>query len=588
MASKLSGGRDPAVVDGCSRPRRTSTRSRPSYLQSQAAGDGRGLLLVGKGAYNLKLPSYDSVQSSSLESIDDYTADVHRIAKSHTHTPMSKVENKTNLIVNYLPPNTSQEEVRSLFAGIGEIENCKLVREKSTGESLGYAFVKYYNATDAKKAIDTFNGLKMENKTIKVSIARPSCDAIKGANLYICGLPRSLEINELEDIFKSCGRIITTRILYDKKTSASRGIAFIRYDRRSEAERAIKKLNGYKFPETNDIMMVKFANSPSSHSDGHRSLSSRSTVASSDYPRRKKASPSSMTSTSQKSKYCDSEDLTTQPTPIRVPPTTSLFQVKVPQFHNLERSRATPFYPPTMSRFGVYGNEYNIPSPVNLNRLFPAPSWQRTQLGFCQLAAWGYLQHPMSLSKMRHSIPLHRGEIITGIPLTNFLVHKPPPPPPPQFNIPCVKRGNIPNEMDISIPMKALLAPAYAANAGALTNDGWCIVVQNLSADADDALLWQLFGPFGAVHTVKTAIDPATGKCKGYGFVTMGNYEEALKAIQALSGFILDNRILQVGFKTTTFADYLRDSRYLSKPFHGEILKGNNSRIKRRTRRPET
>ncbi|KAL5111158.1 ELAV-like protein 4 [Taenia crassiceps] len=243
-----------------------------------------------------------------------------------------------------------------------------------------------------------------------------------------------------------------------------------------------------------------------------------------------------------------------------------------------------------MSRFGVYGNEYNIPSPVNLNRFFPTPSWQRAQLGFCQLAAWGYLQHPMSLSKMRHLIPPHRGEITTGIPLTNFLVHKPPPPPaPPQVHIPCVKRGNIPNEIDMPISMKTLLAPAYAANAGALTTNGWCIVVHNLSADADDAVLWQLFGPFGAVHTVKTAIDPATGKCKGYGFVTMGKYEEALKAIQALSGFILDNRILQVTFKTNAiFTDYMRDNRYVGKPFHGEIFKGNNSRVKRRTRRLET
>ncbi|CDS36016.1 ELAVprotein 2:3:4 [Echinococcus multilocularis] len=517
--------------------------------------------------------------------MDDYTDDVHRIAKSHTHTSTSEVENKTNLIVNYLPPNTSQEEVRSLFAGIGELENCKLVREKSTGESLGYAFVKYYNAMDAKKAIDTFNGLKMENKTIKVSIARPSCDAIKGANLYICGLPRNLKISELEDIFRPCGRIITTRILCDKKTSASRGIAFIRYDRRSEAERAIKKLNGYKFPETNDIMMVKFANSPSSHSDSHRSLSSRSTIASSSYRRRKKLSPASATSTPQKSKYCDTEDLTALPTATHTPRTSSLFQVKVPQFYNLEHPRATPFYPPTMSRFGVYGNEYNIPAPVNLNRLFPNPSWQRTQLGFCQLAAWGYLQHPMSLSKMRHSMPPYRGEITTGIPLTNFLVHRPSPPP---IHIPCIKRGNIPSEIDRSASMKALLAPAYAANAGALTTNGWCIVVHNLGADTDDAVLWQLFGPFGAVHTVNAVVDPMTGKCKGYGFVTMSNYEEALKAIQALSGFILDNRILQVSFKTkATFPNYLGDNQCVGKPFH-EISKRNNSKIKRRTRRPET
>lgn len=41
---------------------------------------------------------------------------------------------KTNLIVNYLPQTMSQEEVKSLFGSIGEVESCKLIRDKVTGE----------------------------------------------------------------------------------------------------------------------------------------------------------------------------------------------------------------------------------------------------------------------------------------------------------------------------------------------------------------------------------------------------------------------------------------------------------------------
>lgn len=43
-------------------------------------------------------------------------------------------DSKTNLIVNYLPQNMTQEEFKSLFGSIGEIESCKLVRDKITGE----------------------------------------------------------------------------------------------------------------------------------------------------------------------------------------------------------------------------------------------------------------------------------------------------------------------------------------------------------------------------------------------------------------------------------------------------------------------
>jgi ELAV like protein 2/3/4 len=44
---------------------------------------------------------------------------------------------KTNLIVNYLPQTMSQDEIRSLFASIGELESCKLIRDKPTGQFQG-------------------------------------------------------------------------------------------------------------------------------------------------------------------------------------------------------------------------------------------------------------------------------------------------------------------------------------------------------------------------------------------------------------------------------------------------------------------
>jgi len=64
----------------------------------------------------------------------------------------------------------SQDEIRSLFSSIGEVESCKLIRDKTTGQSLGYGFVNYQSSDDAGKAISTFNGLRLQNKTIKVVI----------------------------------------------------------------------------------------------------------------------------------------------------------------------------------------------------------------------------------------------------------------------------------------------------------------------------------------------------------------------------------------------------------------------------------
>lgn len=47
--------------------------------------------------------------------------------------PPAADDSKTNLIVNYLPQSMSQDELRSLFGSLGDIESCKLVRDKVTG-----------------------------------------------------------------------------------------------------------------------------------------------------------------------------------------------------------------------------------------------------------------------------------------------------------------------------------------------------------------------------------------------------------------------------------------------------------------------
>lgn len=517
-----------------------------SCFQSQAAGDGSNLNLDESAPENKISPA--SRDSSSLGSVDgsnDYIDEIDPFSTPRSITSASNPENKTNLIVNYLPPNVSQEDVRILFTKMGEVESCKLVRGKSTGESLGYAFVRFSHPSDAEKAIEKINGLKLQNKTIKVSLARPSCESIKGANLYICGLPKSVTTHELENLFKSCGNIITTRILCDQKTSTSRGVAFIRFDKRCEAKQAIKKLNGYTFPDTNEVMMVKFANSPGSHSDGRSSISSRSTTTSTGFIR-EKHSPLPKPPSRRQSKYCGTEDLCdeTATQQIAAP---GVYQTQIPQFYGFGQPNIGPSFPvqPGMPfpPFRTFGNEYAMPQIMGHPRIFQHPLWQGTQMGFCRLPSSGYFQRPTALSKIMQTPP-PAGVVTTGVPLNNPLITA------SQYNEQPTR--SYPVNEDLNATTKALLGPAYAANSGALSSNGWCIFVYNLGPDTEDAVLWQLFGPFGAVHAVKVVIDPMSGKCKGFGFVTMSNYDEASKAILALSGFNLDGRILQVSFKPTT------------------------------------
>lgn len=51
-------------------------------------------------------------------------------------------DSRTNLIVNYLPQSMTQEEIRSLFSSMGDVESCKLIRDKFTGKILFFKFKK--------------------------------------------------------------------------------------------------------------------------------------------------------------------------------------------------------------------------------------------------------------------------------------------------------------------------------------------------------------------------------------------------------------------------------------------------------------
>ncbi|XP_077058112.1 ELAV-like protein 2 isoform X3 [Siphateles boraxobius] len=323
--------------------------------------------------------------------------------------PNDTEDSKTNLIVNYLPQNMTQEELKSLFGSIGEIESCKLVRDKITGQSLGYGFVNYVEPKDAEKAINTLNGLRLQTKTIKVSYARPSSASIRDANLYVSGLPKTMTQKELEQLFSQYGRIITSRILVDQVTGVSRGVGFIRFDRRVEAEEAIKGLNGQKPPGATEPITVKFANNPS-----------------------------------QKSSQA------------------------------------------------LLSHLYQSP-----NRRYPGPLAQQAQ-------------------RFR---------------LDNLL------------NMAYGVKRFSPMSIDGVTSLAGINLPGHAGT-------GWCIFVYNLAPDADENVLWQMFGPFGAVTNVKVIRDFNTNKCKGFGFVTMTNYDEAAVAIASLNGYRLGDRVLQVSFKT--------------------------------------
>ena len=72
------------------------------------------------------------------------------------------------------------------------------------------------------------------------------------------------------------------------------------------------------------------------------------------------------------------------------------------------------------------------------------------------------------------------------------------------------------------------------------------LYVGNLSYNATDASLKDSFSAMGAVESANVIIDKMTGRSRGFGFVTMTNDDEALKAIESMNGQEVDGRKLTV------------------------------------------
>src|SRR6266481_3042364 len=72
------------------------------------------------------------------------------------------------------------------------------------------------------------------------------------------------------------------------------------------------------------------------------------------------------------------------------------------------------------------------------------------------------------------------------------------------------------------------------------------LFVGNLSFNTTENDLQDTFAAHGTVTETNLMMDRATGRPRGFAFITMGTAEEAQKAIEALNGSTLDGRSLTV------------------------------------------
>ncbi|MBZ5581441.1 MAG: RNA-binding protein [Acidobacteriia bacterium] len=78
-----------------------------------------------------------------------------------------------NILVGNLSPNVTEQDLRSLFAKHGIVRRFKMMTDRWTRLSRGFAFIQMKADADAGMAIAALNGTDLNGKVLKVNQARP-------------------------------------------------------------------------------------------------------------------------------------------------------------------------------------------------------------------------------------------------------------------------------------------------------------------------------------------------------------------------------------------------------------------------------
>ena len=68
--------------------------------------------------------------------------------------------------------SASDADLSTLFGEFGQVVSAKVIMDRETGRSRGFAFVEMSNEEDGKKAIQSLNNKDVQERTISVSVAK--------------------------------------------------------------------------------------------------------------------------------------------------------------------------------------------------------------------------------------------------------------------------------------------------------------------------------------------------------------------------------------------------------------------------------
>lgn len=479
---------------------------------------------------------------------------------------------KTNLIVNYLPQQMTDEEFEELFKKFGPMKSCKIVRNRVSGYSYGFGFVDFQEHKQALRAIAELNGHELETKKIKVAFARPAGQDIKQANLYIKNIPNDWGQEDVKKVFEPYGNIIQVRVLGN-----NRGIAFVLFDLRKQAEDALEALNNKTVDGCEKPLEIKFAadkkvekgsnKGSSSGGSGRRERGHRGGRNHNNSNHQNRDQNRQGRQPNQRS-FFDRQQQRDNHSQYNGIPYGGLAQYN-PNFNNNGLGPVRPTPANRMNRYTPFtpvqqpiGPTSTVAAAPMQAQMAPAPAYgfpaQQQMIPFAMMPAqqmapiqpvnqagqqitqtpismYGTAQIPMGYAPMAQSTMSNIYSVASSNMINAANMQ-------PQIGQPMTMRNNVNPGTNVG-------TGGGGGGGGGGYDDGVTLFVYNIGPDADENELRSMFAPYGNVVKCNIVRKTPGGETKGYGFVTLKDRDQANSAIGGLNGSMRNGRALQVSLK---------------------------------------
>ncbi|XP_047337784.1 heterogeneous nuclear ribonucleoprotein Q-like [Impatiens glandulifera] len=208
--------------------------------------------------------------SGQIDDVED-VVDVVDDGEKNKHAELLALPPRgSEVFIGALPRDVTDGDLEDLCETIGEILEIRLVRNKDTGESKGFAFVAFKTKEAARQAIDELNNKDFKGRTLRCSISESKY------RLFMGNLPKNWTDDDFSKVIEKAGpgAEVIELIKDPQNPGRNRGFGFVEYYNTACADYSRLKMTSPDFKIEGNTPTVTWADpkNSSEHSSAATSL----------------------------------------------------------------------------------------------------------------------------------------------------------------------------------------------------------------------------------------------------------------------------------------------------------------------------